>query len=183
MITLKGHSKQSEPRASEAFTTINDLENLMTEALHIARQETEREDAEQLPSSLHDATTLHNAVRQRAYNRERLCSVLRPQLSHMLSYQESGHESASSASSDSWFRYRDRSDYMYEERYCRASSGSARRSDGNMVVAQQPAVTPWTQSTWPLSRASTPHSVPVLAGLKAIATGLLHKSAHVNASE
>ena len=183
VVTVGGPSKQPEPGASEAFTrTINELENLMNEALHIARQAAEREDAEQLPGLLHDATTIHDIIRQRAYKRGRLGSVLRSQLPDMLSYQESVHESALSASSDSESHHSDISNYIYEERYPRTPSEFARQSDGNMVVAQ-PAVMPRTQSTRPLSRASTPQAVPVLAGLKAIATGLLHKTVHVKISE
>lgn len=183
IATAKGRSEKSEARPSKTFTrTINDLENLMTEALDIARQAAQREDAEHLPGLLHNATTLHGTIRQRAYNRGRLRSALRSQLSDTLSFQESVHESAPSASSDSGSQHSDRSEYINEEQYSRTSSGYARRSNGNVVVVQ-PAVTPQTQSIWPLSRASTLHTVPVLAGLKAIATGLLHKSAHVKASE
>ncbi len=175
--------KQSEPRVSEALTkTINDLENLMIEALHLARQAAEREGAEQVPGQPHDATALYDVIRQRACNRGRLRSVIHSQLSEMMSYQDSIHENASSVSSDSASQDSDISNCFNEGQCPRTPSEFARPYNGNIMLVQ-PAVMPRTQSKWSLSRASTPHAVPVAEGLEAIATGILHKSIQVTVSE
>jgi hypothetical protein len=139
--------EQSGPRASEMFNgTIEDLENLMSEALNLARQAAERGDTKETTGLPLNATALHNAIKQRAYNRGRLRSVLRSRPSVMLLYEGRVHESASSSPSDSASQHSDLSDHIYEERYPRTTYEFARTADDNAVVAQ-PVVMPRNQST------------------------------------
>lgn len=192
VLTARSRNKHSEPRASETFTrTINDLENLMNEALYIARQAAEREDADYIPNMLNEARAVlqssmdasgHAGLRRRIAKKNASQSSLPSQLSANLTDARSVHESARSISSDSSSESSSMSIYISQEADRRTVPEAPYQSNVD-VVNVRPTTIAHNSPTWPLGQTSAPRASTMLAGLKSIATGILTKSFDVKHPE